>query len=1080
MRSPPTTPRKINPYPSRPILRPSIPACVPSATLESWASSVGLILGPLVPDETARHQVLSLLYHYRHLNGTSLKNLPCTDIITHRVRIKPGTKPASNSTQKRWPTHTEWWLRKIIQEGLDGGIYEHTEAANGRLSRWNARAVVVDKVENPTPQDEPRVTFDYSRVSEDLPGTHMELSAKVHDNLSDPRHKCLFAADIKYAYHTIPLHEDDRHFFAFTISGIGQLQPTRMQQGSQSAGFTMTEAAYRAFGALPSPLNEPSLLHSNSPAYLPPLTFYTDDFFGGFPSFEEQYEFLRTHFLPRVEWARFQLSFKKLKLFQETITALGVAHTIGGLVRVLEDRINKVARWPVPTDQSGVRAFLGVIGIIKRWVKNFAELARPLTRLTGKVPFKWDSAEQLSFEILKIKCCTRSAMHGIDLTKTVHFYTDASAYAAGLAITQFIPAMRADVPTKNGLVEVPIIYDSFPFTATQRRYPTYKRELFAIMKFASKYDYLCKHPYQQTIIHTDHKPLTHFLKSDAHEGLYGNWADQLRRLNISIQYIPGHRNKVADGLSRTLFDAPGCSEDCVVKEAKDELAKQGPQWIWKDGKGGFEDFLASLDPELRKEVLTNGTKNGIPLFSHSLTFAPMDSWRPAYEASDWFGDIYRLLDGTATSPSPELVRKAYDYRVTEKGVLWVHRRGGYLPCIPEAKVLSVLMEAHDVAGHWGKAGTMVRLRNLCYWPGQSDDVERYIDGCLACAKHGPATRSQPLHPILVTYPFQLMGMDFIGPLPKTRAGAKFILTLICYATNFTVPFATKTANVEEVLWCLPLFFAMYRKPQAFYVDPGQHFNNDELREFLAREGVAIEYSPSGSSKSTGMVEVHNKLLEQVLRKDNDREWDVRLPRGASCTNQRIIGYLGLSPCDMLFGQSRQVTPITSTLLALPNRDIEEWAKALSDPLQHAMEVHTYLRHRAETQDVVYETKRKQKEANTLRYNKGVKQTVHALGSFVMLYQKKTGKLEPRWRGPFVVYAYGSDRQLSYQLRQLNGRRIRGKFHGDHLRQFVPRCGYLANPSDPVLPQQQTIRKSRRERPRARLFLRPPKPPGPLP
>ena len=195
------------------------------------------------------------------------------------------------------------------------------------------------------------------------------------------------------------------------------------------------------------------------------------------------------------EQALFRLSFKKLQLFQSSIIALGITHSIGGMVRVLKDRVEKVARWPVPTNQSEVRAFLGVIGIKKRWVKNFAELARPLTRLTGKLPFKWETAEQLSYEILKIRCCTRSAIRGVDLTGAVHFYTDASAYAAGLAVTQFIPATEADVPLKErtkgptkaeNLVEVPIIYDSFPFTPTQRRYPTYKQELCAIVKFVGK------------------------------------------------------------------------------------------------------------------------------------------------------------------------------------------------------------------------------------------------------------------------------------------------------------------------------------------------------------------------------------------------------------------------------------------------------------------------------------------------------------------------------------------------------------------------------------------------------------------
>lgn len=79
--------------------------------------------------------------------------------------------------------------------------------------------MIVDKVENSRPEDESRITFDYSRVHEDLPGTHVELSLKVHNHLSDPGHKCIFAADLKNAYYTISLHPEDGHYFAFTILG---------------------------------------------------------------------------------------------------------------------------------------------------------------------------------------------------------------------------------------------------------------------------------------------------------------------------------------------------------------------------------------------------------------------------------------------------------------------------------------------------------------------------------------------------------------------------------------------------------------------------------------------------------------------------------------------------------------------------------------------------------------------------------------------------------------------------------------------------------------------------------------------
>lgn len=85
---------------------------------------------------------------------------------------------------------------------------------------------------------------------------------------------------------------------------------------------------------------------------------------------------------------------------------------------------------------------------------------------------------------------------------------------------------------------------------------------------------------------------------------------------------------------------------------------------------------------------------------------------------------------------------------------------------------------------------------------------------------------------------------------------------------------------------------------------------------------------------------------------------------------------------MLFGRAQQVSIIASTLSVLPSRDIEAWVESLLDPLQHAMELHTYLKHRADMQDVVYESRQEQKEDTALRYNRGVKQCVPCSGYLV--------------------------------------------------------------------------------------------------
>jgi len=80
--------------------------------------------------------------------------------------------------------------------------------------------VIIDKVSNLILEDKPRITLNYSRIYKDLLGIFLELSLKVYNNLSNPRYRNLIAADLKYAYITIPLYLDNRYYFAFTISRI--------------------------------------------------------------------------------------------------------------------------------------------------------------------------------------------------------------------------------------------------------------------------------------------------------------------------------------------------------------------------------------------------------------------------------------------------------------------------------------------------------------------------------------------------------------------------------------------------------------------------------------------------------------------------------------------------------------------------------------------------------------------------------------------------------------------------------------------------------------------------------------------
>jgi hypothetical protein len=60
--------------------------------IQAWFDTCGIKLGPLLPTDRIPY-VQRLLYTYKDINATELRHIPPTDLYTHRVRLKAGTKP---------------------------------------------------------------------------------------------------------------------------------------------------------------------------------------------------------------------------------------------------------------------------------------------------------------------------------------------------------------------------------------------------------------------------------------------------------------------------------------------------------------------------------------------------------------------------------------------------------------------------------------------------------------------------------------------------------------------------------------------------------------------------------------------------------------------------------------------------------------------------------------------------------------------------------------------------------------------------------------------------------------------------
>jgi len=63
-----------------------------------------------------------------------------------------------------------------------------------------------------------------------------------------------------------------------------------------------------------------------------------------------------------------------------------------------ESKLLAVKNWTPPHNKKGVQRFLGFGNFYRKFVKNYADIAKPLTELTGKTPFNWTDNQQKAFD----------------------------------------------------------------------------------------------------------------------------------------------------------------------------------------------------------------------------------------------------------------------------------------------------------------------------------------------------------------------------------------------------------------------------------------------------------------------------------------------------------------------------------------------------------------------------------------------------------------------------------------------------------------------------------------------------------
>ncbi len=214
-------------------------------------------------------------------------------------------------------------------------------------------------------------------------------------------------------------------------------------------------------------------------------------------------------------------------------------------VRMDPDRVKAVVDWPTPDSRKALLRFLGFANFYRRFIRNFSQLAAPLTALTStKMTFRWSNAAEAAFTKLRGRFVSAPILRAPDPTRQFVVEVDASEVGVGAVLSQ-----RA---TSDDKVH-PCAFFSHRLSPAERNYDIGNRELLAVKLALEEWRHWLEGSGVPFIVWTDHKNLEYIQSAKRLNSRQARWALFFGRFDFSISYRPGSKNIKPDALSRILI-----------------------------------------------------------------------------------------------------------------------------------------------------------------------------------------------------------------------------------------------------------------------------------------------------------------------------------------------------------------------------------------------------------------------------------------------------------------------------------------------------------------------------------------------
>jgi len=435
------------------------------------------------------------------------------DVVEHEIHVTPDFKPRMTRAY-RVPETLKQEIERQVDELLKLGFIVPSK------SPMASGVVCVLK-----PDKTIRMACDYRYVNSYTIGDAFPMP-----NLFDVMHRVgkgryITVTDARSGYYQLPVRREHRWLTAFATHH-GLWEWTRMPFGLKAAGNTFV----RAVQTILQPIRD----HSDS--YVDDLATFSDEFQSHLVHLRRFLEVMRT--------AGLTMNIKKCSFAQQQVRYLG--HMIGsGKHHPDPDRLRVVNEMKPPTTKRQLRRVLGLFSYYRTYVKEFAMVAKPLTDLTGSrkpMTLIWGENEQRAFDELRQKICEAPVLAVPQPGKPFQLYTDASDTSVACQLAQCDELGD----------EHPVAYASSKLTVTQCNWAVIEREAYAIVWALSRFHNIIFGA--PIVVFCDHNPLKFLTESAPKSAKLTRWSLALQAYDLTIKYLRGTSNKVADCLSRLSSD----------------------------------------------------------------------------------------------------------------------------------------------------------------------------------------------------------------------------------------------------------------------------------------------------------------------------------------------------------------------------------------------------------------------------------------------------------------------------------------------------------------------------------------------